>query len=203
MILVGKLALLAEPIEQFKTLPGNPWHGDPEAIARSLDAFGQRKPIVARTDGTVIAGNHTLEAALSLGATEIAAVWVEDDDATGTAYALADNRTAQLGFMDEHSLAEFITIVRDHDLALLAATAYTEGDHDALLAVLDATDILKGMTDQDVLDAANEAGWPSISAKVAPDIYERFVQAPGDDDASRIGALVAYFFDPELEPEEP
>ncbi len=38
-----------------------------EAIAKSLQQFGQRKPIVITQDNVVVAGNGTLEAAKSIG----------------------------------------------------------------------------------------------------------------------------------------
>src|SRR5215468_10422419 len=99
------LARLARPIGSLRTLEGNPRRGDVAAVKRSLQRFGQRKPIVVREDGTVIAGNHTLLAAQELGWDEIAAVGTEDDDATAKAYALADNRTSALGSFDVGDLA--------------------------------------------------------------------------------------------------
>lgn len=77
-----------------------------EAIAASLEKFGQRKPIVIHR-GVVIAGNGTLEAAKSLGWEKIAVSEVPDgwDDETAKAYALADNRTAELAEWDEPILA--------------------------------------------------------------------------------------------------
>lgn len=77
-----------------------------EAIAASLEKFGQRKPIVVHR-GVVIAGNGTLEAAKSLGWEKIAVSEVPDnwDNETAKAYALADNRTAELAEWDEPILA--------------------------------------------------------------------------------------------------
>ena len=76
------------------------------AIKTSLDKFGQQKPIVVH-NGTVIAGNGTLEAAKSLGWTEITISRCPDDwDAdTAKAYALADNRSAELAEWGEDILA--------------------------------------------------------------------------------------------------
>jgi len=73
-----------------------------EAIAASLDRFGQRKPIVVH-NGVVIAGNGTVEAAKSLGWKEIGITRCPDDwDAeTAKAFALADNRSAELAEWDE------------------------------------------------------------------------------------------------------
>ncbi len=50
-----------------------------KAIAGSLNLFGQRKPIVVTKAGVVVAGNGTLEAAKSLGWTEIDVVRVPAD----------------------------------------------------------------------------------------------------------------------------
>lgn len=126
------LAPLARPIDDFHLLEGNPRRGDVQAVARSYERFGQRKPIVARRDGTVIAGNHQLLAARSLGWTEIAVVYVDDDDLTASAYALADNRTADLGSYDTEALTELIAEV-SVDLDLLAASGYTQEDLDRLI----------------------------------------------------------------------
>ena len=77
-----------------------------DAIAASLNKFGQRKPIVVH-NGTVIAGNGTLEAAKSLGWKEIGITRCPDDwDAdTAKAYALADNRSSELAEWDDLVLA--------------------------------------------------------------------------------------------------
>ena len=58
---------LAYPVDKLQHLDGNPRVGNVEAVAKSYDKFGQRKPIVATKDGTVISGNHQLAAAKQLG----------------------------------------------------------------------------------------------------------------------------------------
>lgn len=125
---------LAVPLDQLRTLEGNPRRGDVRAVARSLERFGQRKPVVARADGTVIAGNHLLAAARELGWSELAVTRVDDDDATAKAFALADNRTAELGAFDLGDLAAMAADVYAVDPALLEAASYTEADLNALLA---------------------------------------------------------------------
>ena len=69
-----------------------------KAIEGSLKEFGQRKPIVVTQDNVIAAGNGTVEAAKRLGWTDIQAVRVPADwDADRIkAFALADNRTAEL-----------------------------------------------------------------------------------------------------------
>jgi len=73
-----------------------------DAITNSLNKFGQRKPIVVHK-GVVIAGNGTLEAAKVLGWQEIAISRCPDDwdEDTAKAYALADNRSSELGTWDD------------------------------------------------------------------------------------------------------
>jgi ParB-like chromosome segregation protein Spo0J len=69
-----------------------------DAIANSLQMFGQRKPVVITKELVVVAGNGTLEAARQIGWKGLSCVTVPDDWDTDTikAYALADNRTAEL-----------------------------------------------------------------------------------------------------------
>jgi len=77
------------------------------AIAGSLREFGQRKPIVITSQNIIAAGNGTVEAAKSLGWTEIQAVRVPADwDADRIkAFALADNRTAELASWNPEVMA--------------------------------------------------------------------------------------------------
>lgn len=81
------------------------------AIQSSLEAFGQRKPIVCAraNDGSlvVIAGNGTLAAARALGWThlDVAEVPSDWDADKARAYAIADNRTAELANWDDFALA--------------------------------------------------------------------------------------------------
>jgi DNA modification methylase len=128
------LLQLAHPITELTLLPGNPRRGDIEAVKRSLEAFGQRKPIVVRrSDNVVIAGNHTLQAAQALGWDEIAVVWVDDDEVTSKAFALADNRTAELGDYDEEALADLINDVGSLNPGLLESSGWDDKSVQELL----------------------------------------------------------------------
>jgi site-specific DNA-methyltransferase (adenine-specific) len=76
-----------------------------DAIAASLERFGQRKPIVVWRN-RVVAGNGTLVAARSLGWREISVARCPDhwDELQVKAFALADNRSAELAEWDEQVL---------------------------------------------------------------------------------------------------
>jgi len=82
-----------------------------EAIQASLSQFGQRRPLVVTGEMMVVAGNGTLEAARALGWTEIAVTVVPSEWSAeqARAYALADNRTAELASWDEDVLLETLT----------------------------------------------------------------------------------------------
>jgi ParB-like chromosome segregation protein Spo0J len=79
-----------------------------KAITDSLKLFGQRKPLTVTPDSIVVTGNGTLEAAKSLGWTEIVIArtpvgWPYEKI---RAWALADNRTAELAEWDDKVLAD-------------------------------------------------------------------------------------------------
>jgi DNA modification methylase len=78
-----------------------------KAIEGSLTQFGQRKPIVITEAGTIVAGNGTVTAAKSLGWETIEAVRVPADWSSDQvkAFALADNRTAELASWEPEVLA--------------------------------------------------------------------------------------------------
>ena len=93
--IIKDLEELAVPIDKFKALPGNPRKGNVEAVVKSYEKFGQRKPIVARREKTdlgellvVISGNHQLMAATKLGWTHIAAIVVDEDISVSEAFQL-------------------------------------------------------------------------------------------------------------------
>jgi ParB-like chromosome segregation protein Spo0J len=78
-----------------------------EALMGSLRQFGQRKPIVVTDDNVVVAGNGTLTAARMMDWTKIDVVRVPEDwtQEKIMAFALADNRTAELATWDSELLA--------------------------------------------------------------------------------------------------
>jgi ParB-like chromosome segregation protein Spo0J len=78
-----------------------------DAIKASLRKFGQQKPIVVDAKGIVLAGNGTLTAAKELGWTEIQIVRTELAGVEATAFAIADNRTAELAEWED-SLSDVI-----------------------------------------------------------------------------------------------
>lgn len=136
------LGYIAEPLRPL-AVPICELHADPAnarrhpdrnmaAIEASLRRWGQRFPIVVQRQGMVVrAGNGRLEAARRLGWTHLAAVVVDEDSVEATAFALADNRSAELAEWDDEALAALL-----QSLPTDVPTGFSEGDLEALLAGL-------------------------------------------------------------------
>jgi len=107
------------PIAEVVEDPKNARRRDERAtntLASSLGRFGAARSIVLDADGVVRAGNGTVEAARAAGIEEVLVVETNGrqlvavkrpdwSDAEAMAYALADNRTAELASWDSEALA--------------------------------------------------------------------------------------------------
>jgi len=82
-----------------------------DAIKGSLRKFGQQKPIVVDAKGIVLAGNGTLRAARELGWSTVNVVRTELTGTEATAFAIADNRSAELAEWDD-KLGEVLTSLK-------------------------------------------------------------------------------------------
>lgn len=123
-----------------------------KAIQASLEKFGQRKPIVISQDGTVVAGNGTVEAAKRLGWTELSAVRIPGDwsPEMTRAFAIADNRTAELSQFDKVVLMEQLVELKEADFELQALgfeeTELSDFSRISNATVLGSTDAFKEYT---------------------------------------------------------
>lgn len=106
---MNELRLTNVSIDSLTSDPANARKHDEiniEAIKASLKLFGQRKPLVVTADNIVLAGNGTLEAAKRLGwdkvtITRTPADWTYEQC---RAFALADNRSAELAVWEDERL---------------------------------------------------------------------------------------------------
>jgi len=102
------------PIIALKPFSGNARMGDIGAISQSLAAFGQYRPVVARRDGTVLVGNHTVQAAKALKWETVSVVWLDVDDVEAIRIAIMDNRTTDLATYDAEMLKSLLSEVNDY-----------------------------------------------------------------------------------------
>jgi DNA modification methylase len=125
------------PIDSLTFDPSNVRkHGEQNlsTIKASLNRFGQQKPIVVDANGVVRAGNGTLMAAKALGWKEIAVVRSTLAGSEATAYAIADNRTAELAEWDDDALKQTLAALQIEDEDLAVATGFDAKEIDAMLA---------------------------------------------------------------------
>ena len=111
------------PVIALKPFAGNARVGDIGAISQSLATFGQYRPIVARRDGTVLVGNHTVEAARALKWETVSVVWLDVDDVEAIRIAIMDNRTTDLATYDAEMLKTLLNEVTDY-----AGTGFSQED---------------------------------------------------------------------------
>lgn len=102
-----------------------------DAICASIEAFGQQKPIVVSTDNVVIAGNGMLAAAQKMGWKTIKCVRTDLKGEKATAFAIADNRTAELSDWDDSVLKNLLNEMSPDGLQ---ATGWDAAEIDAMLA---------------------------------------------------------------------
>ena len=127
------------PLESVQLNPENPRLNDPavEPVMQSIARFGFRVPIVVnRRTGLIEAGNTRWKAAKRMGLTEVPVIYADDDEVTALAFALADNRTAEIATWDEPSLADLLKRLEAE--GELSASGFSDDDLGSLLARLDA-----------------------------------------------------------------
>lgn len=125
---------LAVPVDTLVLDPANVRRHGPrnlDTIKASLQRFGFRQPIVVQRQGMVVrSGNARVTVALGLGWTHVPAVIVDEQDVEATAYAIADNRTAELAEWDDAGLAALLqSLPTDAQLA----AGWDDGELEALL----------------------------------------------------------------------
>jgi ParB-like chromosome segregation protein Spo0J len=103
-------------ISSLTSYPVNPRRGDIDAIASSLAAHGQYRPIVVQV-GTnfVLAGNHTLKAAKKLGWKKIKITRVDVSEEQARKIVLADNRMTDLAGYNEPLLKSLLNALPELD----------------------------------------------------------------------------------------
>ena len=114
-------------LDELRHHPENARRGNVELIAESLRAHGQYKPVVVQSStGYVLAGNHTLKAARSLGWDKIDAVVLDVDDDEAKRIMLVDNRSSDMGGYDDRLLASILGELADE--SALGGTGFSIGD---------------------------------------------------------------------------
>jgi len=123
----GDLLVEWVPVEDLSEDPENVRsHSDRNisSLQSSLTRFGQQKPIVVNPDGMVIAGNGTLRAAIQMGVEKVAIVRTQLGAGDARAYAIADNRIAELADWDWEALGGQLQLMEPGQLESLGWENY-------------------------------------------------------------------------------
>lgn len=117
-------------VDQLELLADNPNRADMQALARSVDEFGQIDTILVQ-DGVVVDGNHRVldERSNRRFGGRLAGIDITGLDWTQARAAAAGvglNITARLGADDPQALQRFLQRIADEDTALLRALSYQD-----------------------------------------------------------------------------
>ena len=135
------------PIDQIRPYENNPRinDGTVDAVAKSIQEWGFRQPIVVDADGVIIVGHTRWKAAKKLGLS-VVPVHVARDliPEAVQAYRIADNKTAELSDWNYDLLPIELSALQEanYDLGLLGFNAEE-------LAKLMDTGVNEGLTDPD------------------------------------------------------
>jgi hypothetical protein len=174
------------PPSELRLYQRNPRKGNVGAVAASLKAHGQYRPIVANI-GTytgrrleVLKGNHTLKAFRSLAEREpgeprwskVLVHLVDVDEDQAKRIVLVDNKTSSKGGYDSAELASLLGDLND-SIEGFGATGFTFADLDALTPddgpVVDVDDMVDP---DDIPDNSIGRGVPVISYSIVFDTTE-------------------------------
>lgn len=156
-----------------------------KALEGSLARFGQRKPIVLTQNKVVVAGNGTLTAAKNLGWEKIDAVFIPDTWTASEikAFALADNRIAELADWNRSRLVEQLVELETLDFQL-EALGFTPVDTADFARINSATST--GVT-----DALKEwVGMPEYSQEDKNSFFHCTVHFKNQEDVEKFFAIL-------------
>ncbi len=135
------------PIDQIRPYENNPRinDGTVDAVAKSIQEWGFRQPIVVDADGVIIVGHTRWKAAKKLGQSVVPVHVARDLKPEAVqAYRIADNKTAELSDWNYDLLPIELSALQEanYDLGLLGFNAEE-------LAKLMDTGVNEGLTDPD------------------------------------------------------
>src|SRR6202011_1956410 len=127
------------PIDKLVAYANNPRKNDAavDCMAASIQEFGFKIPLLARSDGEVVDGHLRLKAARKLGLSEVPVILCDEwTPAQVKAFRLMVNRSVTWAEWDEDLLSLELQEIQDLDLDL-SLTGFDPGEIDKLLLLED------------------------------------------------------------------
>lgn len=193
------------PIHELSTFIENPRKGDVDTIVASLRAHTQYKPVTGNI-GThtgrpleILAGNHTLMAFRDLAETyphdpqwqAMLVHWVDVDDDQAKRIVAVDNRSSELGGIDNDTLYSLLSGVTD-----LEGTGYDQDYMDMLAELVAGPPSLDTLADEHGEPKDGDAN-DSVRLRLAPDVSRRWTahRANYEDDTLALAAVLDAYED--------
>ena len=126
-------------IQQMEPSMLKPWEDNPrindeavDAVAKSIKSFGFNVPILCDQQFTIIAGHTRWKAAKKIGMKLVPVIMLELSEAQRDAFAVADNKTAELADWDYPRLRKILEKLKCKKIDL-PSLGYSQGELQALL----------------------------------------------------------------------
>lgn len=126
---------------------------------KSVQQFGQQKPIIVTQELEVIAGHGFLIAAMRLELPKVLIVRSNLTFDEAQAYAIADNRTSDLANWNEDELKQALSELAKANSGLLPSTGFTKKETTEMLASLNDIEIPHNFGDSFDETCAADVEW--------------------------------------------
>ena len=124
-----------------------PWEDNPrindhavEDLVRSIKRFGFSSPIVARSNGELIAGHTRLKAALKLGLKRVPVRFLDLDPVEAHLLAIADNKLGEIADWSDDDLGRILSEMK-HDEVDLTGIGFNDEQIDELISQFEAPEV--------------------------------------------------------------
>ena len=169
-------------LDKIKEWDKNPRLHNVEELNKYIDRFGFRNVVVVnKRTMTCEAGHGRLQAAHALGMREVPVLFVDDDDDTAAAFAIADNRMGELAEWKEDELLQILEDLKAKDEDLLGSIGFSNFQLEMMLARLQPEEtgsIMMGDTLPEAFDNWRNSDVKQMvfifSADVFDDLIRRF-----------------------------
>ena len=118
---VNELKIIYKKIDDVYPYENNPRNNEEavDVVAKSIQEFGFKIPIVISGDNVIVAGHTRIKAAKKLGMEEVPCIIADDlNDEQIRAFRLADNKSAEIATWDEEKLEQELVQIMNIDMSL-------------------------------------------------------------------------------------
>jgi len=102
-----RIQVIYKPVSELRPYQHNPRKNDKavDAVAKSIETFGFKNPIILDGENEIVCGHTRLKAAFKLSLTEVPCIYADDlTDEQIKGFRLADNKTAEIAEWDADML---------------------------------------------------------------------------------------------------